>query len=179
MHSFSRTGAAVMLAAATTVCVLVAVPAGAAVSPQTFSYTGDTQTFTVPAGVCTVSFDAIGGHGGDSSGGAGVGAQGGEATGTIAVTPGEVLQINVGGPGTNGVTHGAPGSGGFNGGAIGGAAVSLFGEGGDAFPGGGGGGATDIRQGGPSLAEPRGRCRRRWWRRRLGHRAVPAVRAVV
>src|SRR5204863_444651 len=61
--------------------------------------------------------------------GAGAGGLGGHVGGTIAVTPGEVLRVRVGG------------SNGFNGGGAGGAF------------GGNGGGATDGRRGGESLPD--------------------------
>lgn len=58
---------------------------------------------------------------------------GGRATATLAVTPGEPIEIRVGGQGTS--------SGGYNGG------------GNPNFNGtGGGGGATDVRRGGSALA---------------------------
>ena len=98
----------------------------------TFSYTGAAQTWTVPDGVTQATFDVYGAQGGnvDRSGG-----RGGKASATIAVTPGETLQVNVGGAG---------GAGGFNGGAAGGSANSS---------GGGGGGASDIRTGAFALAD--------------------------
>jgi len=56
-----------------------------------------TWTWTVPAGVTSVTVDAFGAQGG---GAAGVkGGLGGEATATLAVTPGATYQINVGGYG--------------------------------------------------------------------------------
>ena len=89
--------------------------------PQGFPYTGGEQTFTVPAGVTSVHVVAVGGRGGTS------GALGGAAArvfGNLAVTPGEILYLEVGG---NGKSSGA---GGFNGGGDGAA---------------GGGGASDVR----------------------------------
>ena len=65
---------------------------------HTFTYTGQPETYTVPAGVHQLSLEAVGGSGGsgveDSSepGGA-------EVTGTLNVTPGEVLTVGVGGMG--------------------------------------------------------------------------------
>ncbi len=63
----------------------------------TFAFTGLLgDSFTVPAGVTQITIDAFGAQGGLSQDGT-AGGQGGEATATITVTPGEVLQVNVGG----------------------------------------------------------------------------------
>ena len=79
-------------------------------------------------------YGAKGGAGSDSYG-AGGGGQGAEVTGTLPVTPGTVLQVNVG---QAGVTE--PGA------AFGGGGPSGGGGGG------GGGGASDIRDGADKLA---------------------------
>lgn len=111
----------------------------------TFSSTGASESFTVPAAVTQVSVDAFGAEGGHSQDGTN-GGKGGEATATFAVTPGEVLQVNVGGqPAT-----GNPASGGFNGGGPSGTGTPAAGITPNA--GGGGGGASDVRQGGTALA---------------------------
>ena len=68
-----------------------------------------------------------------------VGGKGGRVQATMSVTPGQVLNIYVGGKGDN------YGNGGYNGG--GGRAVSP------AYRSGGGGGATDIRIGGSALSD--------------------------
>jgi hypothetical protein len=107
----------------------------------TYNYTGSVQTYTVPAGIGEIYIQANGAEGG---GGFGVGyttiqqgGLGGYAQGYLVVSPGDVLQIYVGGMGSNGdATSG--GSGGYNGGAIGG----LYSG---AYSGGGGGGASDVR----------------------------------
>jgi hypothetical protein len=86
------------------------------------------QRWTVPAGVCSATFDLFGAEGsrGDNLGGA-------EVTSTLAVVPGSPYDIYVGG-------QGYLGQAGYNGG---GAAVGA---------GVGGGGATDVRDG-PGLAD--------------------------
>ena len=125
------------LAAFVAVCVgglaLVAAPRPAAAVVSTtieFSLTGASQTFTVPAGVTSLSVEACGASGaGLSFSGADPGL-GAEVGSTLAVSPGEDLVIFVGGAGS------PVGSGGFNGG-------------GDN----GGGGATDVRQGGAALED--------------------------
>src|SRR6266511_2500053 len=117
-------------AALASFAVFLFVPSSAAAVTETFSFTGTAQTFTVPAGVTQVTVDALGAEGGQAQDGTG-GGLGGEATATIAVTPLEVLQVNVGGqPAT-----GNPAPGGFNGGGPGGTA-----SGPGPFNGGGGGG---------------------------------------
>jgi len=126
------------------------VPAGidfCASGSQTFSYTGVLQTFTVPAGVTMITIQAYGAQGGDDTPVAG--GQGGYATGDLAVTPGQVLNIYVGGKGTDG-----PGSGqncalpgGFNGGGNTGATCCSNAGGGA----GAGGGASDVRLAGNTL----------------------------
>ena len=72
---------------------------------QTFSYTGATQTFTVPAGVTQLAVSLTGAEGGQGGRDGVIGTPGGykgQVTGTIAVEPGQVLTIAVGGGGSNG-----------------------------------------------------------------------------
>ena len=92
------------------------------------------------------------------------GGNGGETVATVAVTPGESIQVNVGCHGTDSPSN-TPGAGGFNGGADGGLGVNAGG--------GGGGGASDVRRGRRTCEPRRGRG---WWRRRrrcpLGGRAA-------
>ena len=130
-----------MLVGAACAAVLVSAPgAGAAPpapAPVTFSYTGAEQSYLVPPGVGAVQVAAIGAPGGtgQASGAlVGAGGAGGEVTGNLAVTPGEVLYVEVGGPGGDGTAvTGSLGTGGWNGG---GTATAY---------GGGGGGASDVR----------------------------------
>jgi len=103
----------------------------AGLTTVTYNFTGASQSFTVPAGVTSVSVDAQGAAGGGGPGSPGLG---GEATATITVNPGDVIQVMVGG-------QGQVGSGGFNGGGAPGAASIP------ALPPAGGGGASDIRTG--------------------------------
>ncbi|MTV27751.1 hypothetical protein FTX61_20380 [Nitriliruptoraceae bacterium ZYF776] len=95
---------------------------------EAFEFTGGTQRFTVPAGYTEITIEAWGAQGGGNSGG-----RGGYARATVPVTPGDVLEIRVGGSG------GQP-TGGYNGGGSGGAPAS-------AANGYGGGGASDVRRG--------------------------------
>jgi Bacterial Ig-like domain (group 3) len=99
----------------------------------TFSATGSEQTFTVPAGVSSVTATAVGGVGAAGTANGGAGGLGATVTGDLSVTPAGVLYVEVGG-------NGAGTTGGFNGG---GASGGSFGCSPDS--GGGGGGASDIR----------------------------------
>jgi hypothetical protein len=125
-----RAGLGVALACALA-WVGVAPAAAAEPAAQTFAYTGGEQTYTVPAGVHSVSVQADGAPGAsDTTGNAG--GSGGHASGVLSVSPGEQLYVEVGGSGST--SSGVPGSGGFNGGGDSGGAG-----------GGGGGGASDVR----------------------------------
>jgi hypothetical protein len=95
------------------------------------------HTFTVPGGVTSVHIVAVGAPGGDR--GPVKGGRGATATADLAVAPGQVLGVFVGGPGGSGAEEVDPG--GFNGGGKGGDLRGLAG--------GGGGGASDVRVGGP------------------------------
>jgi len=61
----------------------------------TKSYTGALDSYTVPAGVMSITITAYGAQGGTL--GSFTGGKGGEVFGTIAVTPGETFYINIGG----------------------------------------------------------------------------------
>ncbi|TKC55567.1 T9SS type B sorting domain-containing protein [Pedobacter hiemivivus] len=106
-------------------------------SSQTFSYTGAVQSWIVPPGVTSVIVETYGAQGaaginGGGSSTGGTGGKGGYVKGTLTVTPGQVLNVYVGGAG-------ATSTGGYNGG-------------GGSFNAGGGGGASDVRVGGVNLA---------------------------
>jgi hypothetical protein len=105
---------------------------------RTFGFTGAEQTYTVPADVSAIHVVAIGAKGGKGtsnvSAGGGPGGFGARVEAELAVAPGQVLFVEVGGAGENGSRR-RVGTGGFNGGG------SSFGV----VPGGGGGGATDVR----------------------------------
>lgn len=107
---------------------------------DSLTYNGALQTYTVPCGVTSVlieCYGAAGASGADGSAANTGGAQGlgGYSAGTLAVTPGDILYVTVGGA--------ASGStGGFNGGANGGSQNA-----------GGGGGASDVRVGNTALTD--------------------------
>ena len=111
-------------------------------------FTGSPQTYVVPAGICRLRVDLVGGAGGQG-GTAGTPGAGAEAVAVVAVTPGETLRVRVGGWGGEAVGS-TPGAGGWNGGGDGGKALGNRTDG-PGKAGGGGGGATDIRQGGDGL----------------------------
>ncbi|MGE0568424.1 MAG: glycine-rich protein, partial [Bacteroidia bacterium] len=101
-----------------------------------FNYTGGSQNYVVPAGVTVICFTVNGAQGNGNVLNQMNGGLGGRVIGSMAVTPGQVLQMNVGGGGI------ASQVGGFNGGGNGGFVSTnccLTNRGG------GGGGASDIR----------------------------------
>ena len=119
---------------------------------EIFNYSGSMQTFTVPAGVTKLKIKAWGAQGGGSMSCmtspfsyTNDGGLGGFSQGELSVTPGQTLNIFVGGkPAT---TSAMPANyvtfvdaGGYNGGGTAG------------YYGGGGGGASDIRVNGVTLA---------------------------
>jgi hypothetical protein len=107
---------------------------------HTFRYTGAEQDFQVPANVKKITVIALGASGGPGRAGPLEG-RGGRVFAVIPVTPSETLAVFVGGEGS------AP-NGGFNGGANGG--DGYTGNEGEGY---GGGGASDVREGGDSLAD--------------------------
>lgn len=102
-----------------------------------FAATGTAQSWTVPANISQIAIDARGGAGSNGAlfgGTFGAGGAGAQVAATLPVTPGQVLQLMVGGAGSGT-------SGGFNGGGDGGTSARA------AATGGGGGGASDVRIG--------------------------------
>src|SRR5215204_1448684 len=105
--------------------------AAAQSTTETFAFTGGAQSFRVPENVCEITVDAFGAEGGDGdldNTVRGEGGLGGEASALLTVTPGESLQVMVGGQGgtgTGGPLAGTVGAGGFYGGGTGGAGVGA------------------------------------------------------
>lgn len=100
---------------------------------QIFSYTGTPQYFTVPDGISTIFVTLDGGASHDGS------ARGSHMRVRMPVTPGEIIEVNVAGPGIS-RSSGTKSEGGYVGGGPGGA---------DPNPGGtgtAGGGASDLRR---------------------------------
>jgi hypothetical protein len=119
-------------------------------TPSVFVFTGAEQAYVVPAGVIQVRVKMWGAGG--SSGQGCPGGGGGYSDGYLAVTPGEVLSVLVGGAGSPNV-GGTGGAGGFGGGGRGGDGVGMYGWGtgcgGGGYGGGGGGGASGNYPSGP------------------------------
>src|SRR5512145_2264978 len=118
------------------------VPSGGCVRPGngpdltcTFDYTGAVESWTVPSGVSSATFDLFGASGG-FSGPQGRG-WGGEVQADVPVTPGEQLDVTVG-------------QGGDPGGAFGGGGAAGAGASGSRDPG-GGGGASRVERAGPTV----------------------------
>lgn len=132
--------ATTLVVAGGTAVALAAAPSATAEVPppvtHTFAWTGGEQTFTVPAGITSVSVVAVGARGGNGIDNvnrqpySSLGGAGDQVQGEFAVTPGQSLYVEVGGAGER------TGAGGFNGGGNGGAASPH---------GAGGGGASDVR----------------------------------
>ena len=143
-----------MLATGGLVLTAASPVAAASTVTQTYNYTGSTQTFTVPAGVTSITVTLKGGQGGAGGTDYGVrnfGGYQGVVTGTIDVTPGQVITVAVGSGGGQGNQGGsAPGGTAGNNplsgydGSVGGTAGSAGSSGG----GGGSGAATVIQIGG-------------------------------
>lgn len=134
---------------AATWTALVAPPAAADPETVTFSAngSGSQQTFTVPAGVDSLTVELTGGSGGTGGGVGGAGGRGGHATVVVDVDPGDNLSIYVGQRGSDGhASDTQPTSpGGASGRASGGTGetgANAFGLGVNGKPGGGGGSAT-------------------------------------
>ena len=115
---------------------LIALPSFGFAQTTTLSYTGASQTYTVPTGVTSILIECWGAQGGSG------GDNGGYAKGYLAVTPAQVLNIYVGGQGTH------P-TGGWNGGGQGGIIGDPLYASDEGY---GGGGASDVRVGGTALA---------------------------
>ena len=105
----------------------------------TFSYTGAAETWVVPAGVTSATFELWGAQGGRVSPNAG--GQGAHVQGTLALSPGQPLTLIVGGSGAFGGISAGAGAGGFGGGGTGGSVA----VGAETNFGGGGGGASTVK----------------------------------
>ena len=117
-----------------------------ATQTQEFGCTGAPVSWVVPANVSSITVEAWGAQGGRGDNREGdhvpaLAGLGGHTKATIAVTPGETLQVAVG-------CQGHDSSGGGTAGGFGGSPGGNGGIGGDAGGGGSGGGSSDVRQGG-------------------------------
>ncbi|NBT36519.1 MAG: hypothetical protein EBT03_13460, partial [Betaproteobacteria bacterium] len=102
-------GSAQTLSASTTPSTAVVVGYGMPLATSggtNIAHNGSAQFWTVPAGVTNISVTLTGAKGGrganDGSGTGGNGGSAGQVTGSVAVTPGEVLTVLVGGAGADG-----------------------------------------------------------------------------
>lgn len=105
----------------------------------TFSYTGEIETFTVPDGVDAINIEVRGAQGGSGNTGIAIGGLGAIMIGDFEVTPGEELQILVGGAGVNGAEIEQQGSG-----TGGGGSYVVYADDTPMIIAGGGGGASGI-----------------------------------
>lgn len=112
----SSTGSVTSLNTITNVITKSSIPSisGSFASSTSFAETGATTTWTVPSGVTSIIINAKGAGGGTYEQGPTSGGTGASVTGTLSVTPGEVLCIAVGGAGNN-----SNANGGYNGGGAG------------------------------------------------------------
>jgi hypothetical protein len=123
-----------------------ACPSSAGITTCTFVYTGAEQTWTVPASVTSVTVTAAGAAGGNGFSSSAVGGTADTVSGTLSVTPGSILYVEVGGRG-GAAAGNVAGSGGFNGGGNG-----LEMPCNCSSASGGGGGASDVRSASGSLS---------------------------
>lgn len=118
-------------------------PTYIATAPSSTSAVRTSVNWTVPAGVTSICFSIAGGGGGGSAA-TRIGGSGALLTGSIPVTPGEVLTLIVGAGGNRSVgTAGSAGGGGYG---AGGSTAN-----GNGFTGGSGGGGSAILRGSTPL----------------------------
>ena len=171
MRSATSRRIAAFAALATVAGLIVTMPTAAMAAPatvsQTYGYTGATDTFTVPAGITVLTIQLQGGEGGqggaDSSGPSPTGGYQGVVSGTLAVTPGDVLTVAVGQGGVTGTsydtgqqnpgnyTYGAAPGGSNPLGGYGGGDGGVAGWQGDSGDAGGGGAATVVTTGSSTI----------------------------
>ena len=126
--SFTATNASNAPVVATITVTPTLVSTGAS-NITNFNYTGTLQNWTVPVGVTSITINAAGAEGGlvTSFGGPFPGGKGATMTGTFSVTPGNTLNIIVGGKGNPDPT--SSGGGGGSGVNLGGTALIVAGGG--------------------------------------------------
>ena len=140
-QSARLTSAAASFVLALSIAVVGAAPASAATETWDTPVLGG-YSWVVPAGITSATFNLAGASGGAAGGSRG--GTGGRTIATIPVTPGETLQINVGGAGGRPIPingGGYPGNG----------YCSLVNTTSTGCLGGSGGDASDVRQGGTAL----------------------------
>ena len=137
--------------------------AGGLPPAQTFSYTGSPQSVTVPAGAVTAAVTIIGGGGGSAQSYGWTsgtysrpGGSAAQVQAQVPVTPGEQLNVLVGGAGVSGYATDSVSAGGWGATGQGGTGANGNGTGqngnsGGVYNGGGGGGASAIETAGQPL----------------------------
>jgi hypothetical protein len=110
-----------------------------------FAFTGTAEAWTVPSDVSQATFTLQGADGGKGNWQPGSGGHGGRVTFTRAIAPGDVIDVSVGGRGSDALRTGERGSGGFGGGGAGGSTTGSE-------AGGGGGGASRVGVDGQNIA---------------------------
>ena len=128
----------------TTPVTVNALPGAIVGNTVTYPYSGSIQSFTVPSGVTTVTILAKGAQGGNNGG------LGASIQGDVTVTPGQVLNILVGGQGASGGLGGSGNGFGYGSGGGGGSFVTTSSSSALVVAGGGGGASVfnDAGQGG-------------------------------
>ncbi|MBX3163287.1 MAG: T9SS type A sorting domain-containing protein [Bacteroidetes bacterium] len=111
----------------------------------TFNYTGAVQNVIIPTGGAYM-IEAWGAQGGAPTGGGAPGL-GGYAKGEVTLTPGQSLNVYVGG---QGISNGSPSA--YPGGWNGGGSTAIGWDSGNSIDLGSGGGASDVRLGGTALS---------------------------
>ena len=145
-YNYPMTFRTVLLSTGLTLLALVATNSIVKAQFGASPWTAPSGTFTVPAGVTSITVFATGGGGAGGSGksfqacnsylgGAGGGGGGGFSTNTLTVTSGQTITVVSG-------TGGAPGAAGNNPGGAGGASSVTYSGGGSVSAGGGGGGGA-------------------------------------
>lgn len=142
MKTGMRLGCGIVLLVLTTVssALFLTGVAAATSAASMYSYTGGEQTYIVPTGVTAITVTAIGAPGGNGPEntntipvtGVYPAGKGASVTATVAVTPGQTLYVEVGGPGGETDCTSTTVAPAFNGGGGNGC-------------GGAGGGASDVR----------------------------------
>ena len=79
-----------------TLVIAVAWLTAAVAHAATFSYTGAEQSYTVPAGVSSLSITALGAPGGGPQSGGLAAGRGADVSGVVNVSAGQVLYVEVG-----------------------------------------------------------------------------------
>lgn len=138
-HRASRAAQAGLLAGAACLAVPASGVAAAPVTAMAPYFTPGGYSFTVPAGLTSLTVAATGAAGG--SVGILGGGEGASVTATVPVVGGEQLFVGVGGVGGPGTGTGVAGAGGIDGGGTGGSNFT--------FSGAGGGGASVVGVGSP------------------------------